>query len=80
MNRLTGATTSLALLGAGAIMAFALGASTEGFSVNTIGWILMSVGVAGLFVALVVGTAEPEGLDVTYSHSQTGEHPTTRVA
>jgi len=80
MNRLAGATTSLALLGAGAIMAFALGASTDGFSVNTIGWILMSIGIAGLFVALIIGTAEPEGLGVTYTHSQTGEHPTTRAA
>ena len=80
MNRLTGATTSLALLGAGAIMALALGTSTESFSVNTIGWILMSIGSAGLLVALVIGTAEPEAGGVTHLHSQTGEHPTTRVA
>jgi hypothetical protein len=57
MTRVTGIGTSLVLIAAGAIMAFAVSVQTDGFNVNTIGWILMVVGVVGLIVSLLVGTA-----------------------
>ena len=57
MNRVAGIGTSLMLIAAGAIMAFAVSVETDGFNVNTIGWILMAVGAVGLIVSLIVGTA-----------------------
>jgi hypothetical protein len=57
MTRVTGIGTSLVLIAAGAIMAFAVSVQTDGFNVNTIGWILMIVGAVGLVVSLLVGTA-----------------------
>ena len=57
MNRVAGVGTSLLLIAAGAIMAFAVSVQTDGFNVNTIGWILMGVGGVGLIVSLIVGTA-----------------------
>lgn len=56
MNRVAGIGTSLVLIAAGAIMAFAVSVETDGFNVNTIGWILMGVGVVGLIVSLIIGT------------------------
>ncbi len=43
---------SLLLLAAGAILAFAVEATTEGFDLNTIGVILMIVGGIGLLFSL----------------------------
>ena len=57
MNRIAGIGTSLVLIAAGAIMAFAVSVQTEGFNVNTIGWILMGVGALGLVLSLIIGTA-----------------------
>ena len=56
MNRVAGVGTSLLLIAAGAILAFAVSVQTDGFNVNTIGWILMGVGVVGLIVSLIIGT------------------------
>ena len=61
MNRVAGVGTSLLLIAAGAIMAFAVSVDTDGFNVNTIGWILMGVGVVGLIVSLIIGTAGAAG-------------------
>ena len=85
MNRLAGATTSLMLLAAGAIMAFAVRARSDGFNVNTLGWILMSVGAAGVFASVGIGTADSDEIGVTYTdssyaHAATGEHPTIGAA
>ena len=44
--------TSLFLLAVGAILAFAVDVSTEGFNVNTIGVILMIVGAIGILLSL----------------------------
>jgi len=45
----------LVLIAAGAIMAFAVDVSnSHGFNVNTIGWILMVVGVVGILVDLLI--------------------------
>jgi hypothetical protein len=57
MNRVAGVGTSLLLIAAGAVMAFAISVDTSGFNVNTIGWILMAVGALGLVVSLIIGTA-----------------------
>ena len=57
MNRVAGVGTSLVLIAAGAIMAFAVSVQTDGFNVNTLGWILMGVGVVGLIVSLIIGAA-----------------------
>jgi len=44
----------LVLIAAGAIMAFAVDVSnSHGFNINTIGWILMVVGVVGILVDLL---------------------------
>jgi hypothetical protein len=66
MTRVTGIGTSLVLIAAGAIMAFAVSVETDGFNVNTIGWILMVVGVVGLIVSLLVGTAAAAPTHSTY--------------
>ena len=44
--------TSIALIAIGAILYFAVNASAEGFSINTVGLILMIVGALGLVISL----------------------------
>ena len=44
---------SLILIAAGAVMAWAIHVSTNGFSVNTIGYILLVVGIIGALLSLV---------------------------
>jgi sulfite exporter TauE/SafE len=44
--------TSLVLIAIGAILRFAVSVSTHGFSIHTIGVILMVVGVIGLAITL----------------------------
>ena len=44
----------LILIAVGAIMAFAVDVSTNGFNINTVGWILMIVGVVGILVDLLI--------------------------
>ncbi|HWF73860.1 MAG TPA: DUF6458 family protein [Solirubrobacteraceae bacterium] len=44
--------TSLLLIAAGAILKFAVTTTAQGFSINTIGLILMIVGAAGLVITL----------------------------
>ena len=45
---------SLFLLAAGAILAFAVEVTTEGFNLNTMGVILMIVGGVGLLFSLLI--------------------------
>lgn len=61
MNRVAGVGTSIFLLAVGAVLAFAVSVQTDGFNVNTIGWILMAVGAIGLVVSLIIGTAGRAG-------------------
>ena len=56
MNRVTGIGTSLVLLAAGAILAFAVDVDADGFNLNTIGWILMGIGLLGLFLTLLIAS------------------------
>lgn len=44
---------SIFLIAAGAILAFAVNADTNGFNVNTIGWILLGVGAAGALLSMI---------------------------
>ncbi len=62
MNRVAGVGTSIVLLAVGAVLAFAVTVETDGFNVNTIGWILMAVGALGLIVSLIIGTARSAGV------------------
>jgi hypothetical protein len=48
-----GITTSLILIAAGAIMRFAVTAQATGFSVHTVGVILMIVGIIGAILSIV---------------------------
>ncbi len=45
--------TSIFLIAVGAIMRYAVTTSTEGFSINTAGNILMIVGALGLVISLI---------------------------
>jgi hypothetical protein len=44
---------SLILIAVGAVLAFAVHASTSGFDVNTVGYILLAVGAIGIVLSLV---------------------------
>lgn len=63
MNRVAGVGTSIVLLAVGAVLAFAVSVQTDGFNVNTIGWILMAVGAIGLVVSMIIGTSGRAGVD-----------------
>lgn len=53
MVRGTGITTSLLLIALGAVLAFAINVDSRGIDVNTIGVILMLVGVVGLLFSFL---------------------------
>ena len=57
MNRNVGFGGSLFLIAVGAILAFAVSVEAEGFNLNTIGYILMGVGVLGVILTLITATA-----------------------
>jgi len=44
---------SLFLIAVGAILTFAVNATVSGLDINTIGWILMVVGVVGLVLSMI---------------------------
>ena len=44
---------SLILIAVGAVLAFAVNATTSGIDVHTVGWILLAVGVAGVLLSLM---------------------------
>jgi putative Mn2+ efflux pump MntP len=44
---------SLILIAVGAVLAFAIHVTTSGFNVNTIGYILLVVGIVGALISLV---------------------------
>lgn len=55
MYRVTGIGTSLFLIAAGAVLAWAVDADVEGVNLNTVGVILFIVGLIGLAVTLLAG-------------------------
>ncbi len=52
---------SVFLIAIGAILAFAVTVNAEGFNLNTIGWILMIVGVIGAILSFAFWTRRPTG-------------------
>ena len=48
--------TSILLIAIGAILKFAVNVDTDGFNLNTIGVILMVVGILGLLISLLMGS------------------------
>lgn len=48
--------TSLFLIAVGAILKWAISVNGDGFNINTIGVILMIVGVIGLLISLLAGS------------------------
>jgi hypothetical protein len=80
--------TSTVLVAAGAIMRFAVSAKGSGFSVHTVGLILMIVGLAGALLSLAVfaisgrGTTTSSGAPGTViveQHSERQERPQAQV-
>jgi hypothetical protein len=49
-----GIPASLVLIAAGAILAFAVTATSSSIDVNTVGWILMATGFVGLVLSLIL--------------------------
>ena len=49
-----GIPVSLLLIAAGAILAFAVTGTTSGVDIQTVGWILIIVGIVGLLLSLVL--------------------------
>ena len=58
MNGSIGAVLSLFPSAAGAILVFALKVPASGLNANVLGWILMQIGVAGLWVSVMIGSAD----------------------
>jgi len=48
-----GVGVSLILIAAGAVMAWAVNVTTNGFNINTVGYILLVVGIIGLLLSLM---------------------------
>ena len=48
-----GLPVSLILIAVGAVLAWAVNVDTNGFNVNTIGWILFVVGIVGAILSMV---------------------------
>jgi hypothetical protein len=48
-----GVGASLILIAVGAVLAWAVNVDTEGFNLNTVGYILLAVGGVGLVLALI---------------------------
>ena len=44
---------SIILIAVGAVLAFAVHASTSGFNIHTVGWILLAVGALGILLSLI---------------------------
>jgi hypothetical protein len=48
-----GISASILLIAAGAILAFAVNREVSGLEIQTIGWILLVVGIIGLLVSMI---------------------------
>jgi hypothetical protein len=49
-----GIPVSIFLIAIGAILAFAVDATTSGLNLHTVGWILMAAGLVGLVLSLIM--------------------------
>jgi hypothetical protein len=79
MYRITGIGTSIVLIAAGAILAWAVNVDTEGVNLNTVGVILFVVGLIGLVVSLLAGFAAGSRTSTTIvDRGPTYEEPAPR--
>jgi hypothetical protein len=78
MYRVTGIGTSLLLIAAGAILAWAVDVDADGFNLNTIGIILFVVGLAGLALSLLLGAVGPRD-HTAHDHTTVVDRGTTYV-
>ena len=62
---------SVFLIAVGAVMAFALDVSAEGFNVNTVGIILMIAGALGLLASMTILGGRSRGTDVVVEERRT---------
>lgn len=62
---------SVFLIAVGAVMAFALDVSAEGFNVNTVGIILMIAGALGLLASMTIFGSRGRGSDVVVEERRT---------
>lgn len=53
---LFGYAISLLLVAVGAILAFAVTATTNGINVHAVGWILLGVGLVGFVISLILAS------------------------
>lgn len=80
MHRITGIGTSLILIAAGAILAWAVDVDADGVNLNTVGVILFVVGVIGLVLTLLAGLATGRDRETVVDRGTTFvERPTERV-
>lgn len=49
-----GIPVSILLIAVGAILAFAVSATTSGVNIHTVGWILMAAGLIGLVLSMIL--------------------------
>ena len=73
---------SLILLAAGAVLSFAVADNVEGVDLTLIGYIMMGVGVIGLFAALIRSSSEQHTRTerrVTDDGAVVEEHHSTRT-
>lgn len=74
MSRNAGYGGSVFLIAVGAILAFAVTVETEGFNLNTIGWILMGAGALGVVLTLVSNAAPNREERVEYVEKDVHDH------
>jgi len=68
----------LVLTAVGAVLAFAVDVShSHGFNVNTVGWILMIVGIVGVLIDLLIFMPRRRGVSRTTTYDPVGRSTTT---
>jgi hypothetical protein len=75
MYRASGIGLSIVMIAAGAILAWAVSATTSGVDLNTVGLILFFVGLAGLVISLLVSMAPSRIRDTTVVDRSSAQTP-----
>jgi hypothetical protein len=75
MYRASGIGLSIVMIAAGAILAWAVSATTSGVDLNTVGLILFFVGLAGLVISLLVSMAPSRIRDTTVVDRSSAQPP-----
>ena len=76
MYRASGIGISIVMIAAGAILAWAVTATTTGVDLNTVGLILFFVGIAGLVISLLVSMTPSRVRDTTVVERPLAERST----